>query len=130
MPKIQSSANPAEKLHTLIKGQFEFIEAHPNLARVYLIEMRQSDATMRKAANDTAEQYLGDIRQLGWEGQAKGLFNDAAAESVVAVIVGATELIGVRWLLGLDSRPLADHAEQLFAVVTHGLLTHEAEYAI
>lgn len=109
------------KLRHVIHLHLTTLEAHPDMAHVLLIEVRQTGHEVKRRAFEIVERYMDVIRGLIADGQDRGAFKAVAPEIAAEMLLGALEQLALRWLRGKSSYSLATTADVAAEVFIAGL---------
>ena len=106
------------RLRLLIKMHLAEFQAHPDLAAVFQVELRQSSRFMREYKKGELKQYLDIIGEIVEQGQREGSFRaDVPMGLTKRLIFGTLDEVVSTWLLAgkrYDLEALADPMVDLF----------------
>lgn len=124
--------NPIEKLSTVLSTVLDLFKADPNLAEVFLVELRQSGKCFSSQPMSVILEFLDLIEGILKEGMDQGVIrNDINPKVARGLLFGAVENILLGWLLRHthpeffgDETPysLEDAKETLMKLFTTGFL--------
>src|SRR5262249_33571987 len=109
---IAGERDAVAKLRRLIGLHFEMLEASPELAEVFQVELRQGQKFFRGPATQEIATYFALIRSILEEGAAAGHFrSDLPVKVATKVLFGAMDQMATSWVLGKRGYRLADTAD-------------------
>lgn len=121
---LSSRTTPLERLREIARLHLERLGRDRNLAIVFQIELRQSTKFMERFSATYLREYLGIIRDVIAEGQAKGLFRkDVHATLAAKMLFGALDEMATNWILSRRRYSLAAEANAVVDLFVGGLGT-------
>ena len=124
--ELDKQSGAQEKLRCFIYQHFLQVEAHPMLARVLQIELRQSSRFIHDYRPESLWAYLHIVRDLILEGQEEGVFRQDIDPFIFQwSLFGALDEISVQWILSKKRErfPFEQIAQQIGSVFLSGLTT-------
>ena len=119
---VDSKASPLERLREIAALHLGRLGRDRNLAIVFQIELRQSTKFMERFSATHLREYLGLIRDVIAEGQAKGMFRKQINPTVAAkVFFGALDEMATNWILSRRKYSLASEADAVVDLFVGGL---------
>jgi TetR/AcrR family transcriptional regulator, fatty acid metabolism regulator protein len=92
--------DPAERLGRIARLHLERMGRDRDLAVVFQVELRQSTKFMEQFSATQLREYLGIIRDVIADGQARGLFRSNLSPTVASkVFFGALDEMATNWIL-------------------------------
>jgi TetR/AcrR family transcriptional regulator, fatty acid metabolism regulator protein len=92
--------DPAERLRRIARLHLERMGRDRDLAIVFQVELRQSTKFMEQFSATQLREYLGIIRDVVADGQARGLFRQNCSPTVASkVFFGALDEMATNWIL-------------------------------
>ena len=113
---VAARTTPLERLREIARLHLERLGRDRDLAVVFQVELRQSTKFMERFSATYLRQYLGIIRDVIAEGQAKGEFRRQINPTLAAkMLFGALDEMATNWILSrrrysleADADPVAD----------------------
>jgi TetR/AcrR family fatty acid metabolism transcriptional regulator len=119
---VDSKASPLERLREIAALHLGRLGRDRDLAIVFQVELRQSTKFMERFSATHLREYLGLIRDVIAEGQAKGMFRKQINPTVAAkVFFGALDEMATNWILSRRKYSLASEADAVVDLVVGGL---------
>ena len=119
---VDSKATPPERLREIAALHLGRLGRDRDLAIVFQVELRQSTKFMERFSATHLREYLGLIRDVIAEGQAKGLFRKQINPTVAAkVFFGALDEMATNWILSKRKYSLASEADAVVDLFVGGL---------
>jgi len=119
---IAGEPDAPAKLRRLVRLHFETLEAHPDVAEVVQIELRQGHKFFRGASAHEVSGYFDLIGSVLHEGVAGGLFRaDLPVKVATKMLFGAMDQLTTSWVLGKRGYRLADAAEPVANIFLKGV---------
>jgi TetR/AcrR family fatty acid metabolism transcriptional regulator len=119
---VSAKATPLERLREIAKLHLGRLGRDRNLAIVFQIELRQSTKFMERFSAGPLREYLGIIRDVIAEGQAKGVFRKQINPTLAAkVFFGALDEMATNWILSRRKYSLASEADSVVDLFVGGL---------
>ena len=122
--EIEKYSGAQERLRCFIYQHFLQVQAHPTLARVLQIELRQSSRFIHDYRPESLWAYLHIVRDLIIEGQNEGVFRDDIDPFIFQwSLFGALDELSVQWILSKKRErfPFEQMAQQIGSVFLSGL---------
>jgi TetR/AcrR family transcriptional regulator, fatty acid metabolism regulator protein len=119
---IADEPDAVAKLRRLVRLHFETLEAHPDLAEVVQVELRQGQKFFRGASAHEVSAYFDLIGAVLQEGVAAGVFrSDLPVKVATKMLFGAMDQVTTSWVLGKRGYRLADAAEPVAIIFLKGV---------
>ena len=119
---VAARTTPLERLREIARLHLERLGRDRDLAVVFQIELRQSTKFMERFSATYLRQYLGIIRDVIAEGQAKGTFRKHINPTVAAkMFFGALDEMATNWILSRRKYSLGAEADVVVDLFVGGL---------
>jgi TetR/AcrR family fatty acid metabolism transcriptional regulator len=119
---VAARTSPLDRLREIAKVHLERLGRDRDLAVVFQIELRQSTKFMERFSATYLREYLGLIRDVIAEGQAKGVFRKQINPTLAAkVLFGALDEMATNWILSRRKYSLAAEADAVVDLFVGGL---------
>ena len=119
---VAARTTPLERLREIARLHLERLGRDRDLAVVFQIELRQSTKFMERFSATYLRQYLGIIRDVIAEGQAKGTFRKHINPTVAAkMFFGALDELATNWILSRRKYSLGAEADVVVDLFVGGL---------
>jgi TetR/AcrR family fatty acid metabolism transcriptional regulator len=119
---IAGEPDATAKLRRLVRLHFETLEAHPDVAEVVQVELRQGHKFFRGASAHEVSGYFDLIGSVLQEGVAAGVFRpDLPVKVATKMLFGAMDQVTTSWVLGKRGYRLADAAEPVANIFLKGV---------
>jgi TetR/AcrR family fatty acid metabolism transcriptional regulator len=116
------TADPTMALRRIARVHLARLGSDRTLAIVFQIELRQSTKFMARLSTSSLRDYLGLLRELVADGQAKGHFRADINPTLAAkVIFGALDEMATNWILSDRDYKLEDEADAVMDLLVGGL---------
>ena len=117
------ASDPAARLRMFIHTHAALVVAHPALAEVLVVELRQSSKFMKEYANAKFGDFLKLLASVIDGGQKAGVFDAALPPPIVArALFGMLDELALAWLLGRGEKfDMVHAADSLGQLVLRGL---------
>jgi len=114
---------PADRLATFFATYAALVVAHPELAEVLTVELRQSSKFMKEYQNPSFSDFLKLLAGVIADGQEQGDFDRSLPAPIAArAIFGMLDELALAWLLGRGEKfDIVRAAGSLGALVLRGL---------
>jgi TetR/AcrR family transcriptional regulator, fatty acid metabolism regulator protein len=110
------------RLRRIARLHLERLGADRDLAVVFQIELRQTTKFMERFSATYVREYLGIIRDVIADGQARGLFRGGLNPTLAAkVLFGALDEMATNWVLSARTYDLVSDADPVVDLILHGL---------
>ena len=121
------ASDPAARLRMFIHTHAALVVAHPALAEVLVVELRQSSKFMKEYANAKFGDFLKLLATVIDGGQKAGVFDAALPPPIVArALFGMLDELALAWLLGRGEKfDMVRAADALGHLVLQGLQRRE-----
>src|SRR2546423_4884217 len=120
--EIAGEPEAPAKLRRLVRLHFETLEAHPDLAEVVQVELRQGQKFFRGASAHEISAYFSVINDVLEEGAASGRFRrDLPVKVATKMLFGAMDQMAASWVLGKRAYRLTEAAEPVAAIFLQGV---------
>ena len=117
-------SHPLDRLRRIAHLHLARLGSDRNLAIVFQIELRQSSKFMTRLSTSSLRDYLGLLREVIIDGQARGHFRADINPTLAAkVIFGALDEMATNWILSERDYTLEDDAEAVMDLLVGGLKT-------
>ena len=115
-------ADPADRLRGIARLHLGRLGRDRSLAIVFQIELRQSTKFMERFSTTQLRDYLGLIRDVVADGQARGTFRRGVNPTLAAkLFFGALDEIATNWILSRRKYSLASEADAIVDLFVGGL---------
>ena len=119
---VAARTSPLDQLREIAKLHLERLGRDRDLAVVFQVELRQSTKFMERFSATHLRQYLGIIRDVIAEGQAKGTFRRNINPTLAAkMLFGALDEMATNWILSQRKYSLAAEADAVVDLFVGGL---------
>ena len=117
------ASDPRARLKTFIHAHASLVVAHPALAEVLVVELRQSSKFMKEYANPKFGDFLKLLAGVIEGGQSAGAFDASLPAPIVArALFGMLDELALAWLLGRGEKfDMVRAADSLGQLVLQGL---------
>ena len=121
------ASDPAARLRTFIHTHAALVVAHPALAEVLVVELRQSSKFMKEYANPKFGDFLKLLGGVIEGGQKAGVFDATLPAPIVArALFGMLDELALAWLLGRGEKfDMVRAADSLGHLMLQGLQRRE-----
>lgn len=120
--ELKHLENPHEKLAKLISLHFTMLEANRNLALVMQIQLRQSDAVIRKGIAAPLKDYLKIIEEIISQGMHTGSFReDVNLKLARHMVFGTMDEVTTSWVMSQRQYKLTDQIEPVYNLLARAL---------
>ena len=109
------------RIDAFVHRYLTFLEEHPDLARVFLVELRQNTTALNNLATGMWKRYYEATRTFLREVRPGEAPVAPEVEADAVMILGTVETTVMRWLLGLDPARPTSRADALVNALTPGL---------
>jgi len=93
-------ADPLEKIKFFFDEHYELLKSKPQIARLLLIELRQSEGFYkRNPTYNPMKYYLDYYTKVFQEAIKKNMIRKVDAKTLAYIVVGAQETIFLQWLI-------------------------------
>ena len=117
--------DPKEKLFAFIHQHFSQIEAKPQLAQVFQVELRQSHRFFREYRPQKLWEYLQILQNIIILGQQEGFFRKNLQVKIIQwTLFGALDEMSIHWVLSRDKTSLVDVTQEVFDIFMGGLVNN------
>lgn len=114
--------DPEACLRRIARLHLERLGRDKDLAVVFQVELRQSTKFMEHFSAREVREYLGIIRDVIADGQARGLFRGAVRPTTAAkILFGALDEMATNWILSRRRYPLVADADAVVDLFLHGV---------
>src|SRR5262249_31004859 len=97
---LDAESDPVERLRTIAPLHFDRLGSDRRLAIVFQVELRQSTKFMEQFSTTELRAYLGIIREVIADGQARGVFRRGVNPTLAAkLFFGALDEMATNWIL-------------------------------
>ena len=120
--RLQKIEDPSEKLFAFIHQHFSQIEAKPQLAHVFQVELRQSHRFFREYRPQKLWEYLQILQNIILLGQEQGIFKRNLQVKIIQwTLFGALDEMSIHWVLSREKTSLVDVTQEVFDIFIGGL---------
>jgi TetR/AcrR family fatty acid metabolism transcriptional regulator len=121
---LAAAADPVERLRTIARLHLDRLGSDRRLAVVFQVELRQSTKFMERFSNTQLREYLGIIREVIADGQARGHFRRGVNPTLAAkLFFGALDEMATNWILSRRRYTLAAEVDAIVDLFVGGLGT-------
>jgi TetR/AcrR family transcriptional regulator, fatty acid metabolism regulator protein len=114
--------DPVERLREIARLHLSRLGRDRALAVVFQVELRQSTKFMERFSATQLREYLGVIRDVIADGQARGAFRSKVNPTLAAkLFFGALDEMATNWILSRRRYSLASDADAIVDVFVEGL---------
>src|SRR5438093_9890698 len=114
--------DPAERLRAIARVHLGRLGRDRNLAVVFQVELRQSTKFMERFSATALRDYLGIIREVIADGQARGAFRREVNPTLAAkLFFGALDEMATNWILSKRRYSPAADADAIVNLFVGGL---------
>ncbi|MDP9324727.1 MAG: TetR family transcriptional regulator, partial [Acidobacteriota bacterium] len=119
---VAARTSPLDRLREIAKLHLERLGRDRALAIVFQVELRQSTKFMERYSSTYLREYLGIIRDVIAEGQAKGAFRKQINPTLAAkVLFGALDEMATNWILSRRKYSLPAESDAVVDLFVGGL---------
>jgi len=120
--ELKQLENPYEKLAKLISMHFIMLEADRNLALVLQIQLRQSDAFIRKGIAAPLKDYFKIVEEIIEKGISMGVFrSDVNKKLTRQIVFGAMDEVATSWVMSQRNYKLTDQIEPVYNLLARAI---------
>jgi len=120
--EIAGARDPLEKIRRIVALHFRMIEAHPALAEVVQVELRQGQKFFRGASAREVSAYFDVIADTLEEGVLAGqIKKELPVKVATKMLFGAMDQLATSWVLGRRGYRLSDAAEHVTTIFLKGV---------
>jgi TetR/AcrR family transcriptional regulator, fatty acid metabolism regulator protein len=119
---VGALADPVERLHEIARLHLDRLGRDRALAVVFQVELRQSTKFMERFSSTHLREYLGIIRTVIADGQARQVFRSQISPTLAAkLFFGALDEMATNWILSRRKYSLAAEADAIVDLFVGGL---------
>jgi TetR/AcrR family fatty acid metabolism transcriptional regulator len=119
---VDALTDPVERLREIARLHLGRLGRDRALAVVFQVELRQSTKFMERFSSTQLREYLGIIRSVIADGQARGVFRSAISATLAAkLFFGALDEMATNWILSRRKYTLASEADAIVELFVGGL---------
>jgi TetR/AcrR family fatty acid metabolism transcriptional regulator len=119
---VDALADPVDRLREIARLHLGRLGRDRALAVVFQVELRQSTKFMERFSSTQLRDYLGIIRGVIADGQARGVFRAAISPTLAAkLFFGALDEMATNWILSRRKYALASEADAIVELFVGGL---------
>ncbi len=119
---VDALTDPIERLREIARLHLGRLGRDRALAVVFQVELRQSTKFMERFSSTQLREYLGIIRSVIADGQARGVFRSAISPTLAAkLFFGALDEMATNWILSRRKYTLASEADAIVELFVGGL---------
>ncbi len=120
--EIAGEPGAPAKLRRLVRLHFETLEAHPDMAEVVQVELRQGQKFFRGASAHEISAYFDLIGSILTAGVDAGVFRaDLPIKVATRMLFGAMDQLTTSWVLGKRGYRLVEAAEPVANIFLKGV---------
>jgi TetR/AcrR family transcriptional regulator, fatty acid metabolism regulator protein len=114
--------DPVERVRAIARLHLDRMSRDRALAIVFQVELRQSTKFMERFSTTHLRDYLGIIRDIVAQGQARGVFRRDVNPTLAAkLLFGMLDEMATNWILSKRRYSLADEADAIVDLLVGGL---------
>jgi TetR/AcrR family transcriptional regulator, fatty acid metabolism regulator protein len=119
---VGALADPVARLREIARLHLDRMGRDRALAVVFQVELRQSTKFMERFSSTQLREYLGIIRTVIADGQARGVFRREISPTLAAkLFFGALDEMATNWILSRRKYTLAAEADAIVDLFVGGL---------
>src|SRR6476620_11837930 len=119
---LEGCTQPIDRLREIARLHLERLGRDRHLAVVFQVELRQSTKFMERFSATYLREYLGIIRDVIAEGQAKGVFRKQINPTLAAkTLFGALDEMATNWILSRRKSSLVAETDAVIDLFVGGL---------
>jgi len=119
---LEGRAHPLDRLREIARLHLDRLGRDRDLAVVFQVELRQSTKFMERFSATYLREYLGIIRDIIAEGQAKGVFRKQVNPTLAAkMLFGALDEMATNWILSRRKYSLVAETDAVIDLFVGGL---------
>jgi TetR/AcrR family fatty acid metabolism transcriptional regulator len=119
---VDALADPVERLREIARLHLDRLGRDRALAVVFQVELRQSTKFMERFSSTQLREYLGIIRSVIADGQARRVFQSQVSPTLAAkLFFGALDEMATNWILSRRKYSLAAEADAIVDLFVGGL---------
>lgn len=119
---LEGRAHPLDRLREIARLHLDRLGRDRDLAIVFQVELRQSTKFMERFSATYLREYLGIIRDVIAEGQAKGAFRKPVNPTLAAkMLFGALDEMATNWILSRRKYSLVAETDAVIDLFVGGL---------
>jgi TetR/AcrR family fatty acid metabolism transcriptional regulator len=119
---VDSLADPVERLREIARLHLGRLGRDRALAVVFQVELRQSTKFMERFSSTHLREYLGIIRNIIADGQARQVFRTTVSPTLAAkLFFGALDEMATNWILSRRKYSLVGEADAIVELFVGGL---------
>jgi TetR/AcrR family fatty acid metabolism transcriptional regulator len=119
---VGALTDPIERLHEIARLHLGRLGRDRALAVVFQVELRQSTKFMERFSSTQLREYLGIIRNVIADGQARQVFRSQISPTLAAkLFFGALDEMATNWILSRRKYSLAAEADAIVDLFVGGL---------
>jgi TetR/AcrR family fatty acid metabolism transcriptional regulator len=119
---VGALSEPTERLHEIARLHLGRLGRDRALAVVFQVELRQSTKFMERFSSTHLREYLGIIRTVIADGQARGVFRPQISPTLAAkLFFGALDEMATNWILSRRKYSLVAEADAIVDLFVGGL---------
>lgn len=119
---LEGVDDPVERLRRIARVHLARMGRDRDVAIVFQVELRQSTKFMEQFSSMQLREYLGVIRDVIADGQARGAFRAALSPTIAAkMLFGALDEMATNWILSRRRYPLAADADAVVDIFINGV---------
>ena len=104
--KVDAQGDPLAKFEAFVSMHFVHLQANPELAQVFQVELRQSHRFFHGYRLEKLFEYLAILGKVIREGQQKGLFSSEIDANILQwSIFGTLDELSMSWVLSEKQWP-------------------------
>ncbi len=119
---VRGAGEPIERLRTIARLHLDRMGRDRSLAVVFQVELRQSTKFMERFSATHLREYLGVIRDVIADGQARGVFRRDVNPTLAAkLFFGALDEMATNWILSRRKYSLSAESDAIVDLFVGGV---------
>lgn len=124
---VEREKTPKDKLKRLLSLGLQVMQEHPDSARIFLSQLRQSTAMITTVAKRSSRVYKDIIEAVLHEGVTTGLCRAVDIPAATTMLFGAFQSTVLDWVADGCSYTLTDKEDELTGFVMYGICCDREE---
>jgi TetR/AcrR family fatty acid metabolism transcriptional regulator len=122
---VDKLTDPVERLREIARLHLDRLGRDRALAVVFQVELRQSTKFMERFSSTQLREYLGIIRNVIADGQARQVFRPTVSPTLAAkLFFGALDEMATNWILSRRKYSLVAEADAIVDLFVGGVSQH------
>jgi TetR/AcrR family fatty acid metabolism transcriptional regulator len=119
---VSALDSPVERLREIARLHLGRLGRDRSLAVVFQVELRQTTKFMERFSSTELREYLGMIRDVIADGQARGAFRAHVNPTLAAkLLFGALDEMATNWMLSRRKYSLVEEADAILDLFINGI---------